>query len=423
MKKSNPIHMLKFIPLSVLLCFMLPCMMDAQFTLSGEFRPRTELNHGYKTLAVEDQDASLITTQRTRLNGMFKNEYVLTKLVLQDVRQWGSQAQLVKNEDMAVSIHEAWAEVLFNEEFSLKAGRQEVIYDDHRIFGSVGWAQQARSHDMFLFKYKGEWDIHAGFAFHQNDELYNNHFNGDDAYKSMQFVWAHEEWDATMLSLLFLNNGIGDPKDPADNQTQSTRYSQTFGGRFVTGLDAVTVAANAYLQTGKDGSDRDLSAYNVMLEVSGKISEQTGITGGFEILSGTGYDEDNDKNKSFSPFYGTNHKFNGFMDYFYVGNHLDRDEGLVDIYAKVTHKVDKLTFGGHIHYFATAAKQSANADKGLGTEIDLSLEWAFKPMVDFSFGWSTMFASENMQYLKGGDHEVFQQWAYVMLTVKPTFIK
>ena len=67
----------------------------AQFSLTGEFRPRTEFNHGYKTLASENQDWSIPTTQRSRLNLMFQKDIVKTKLTLQDVRYWGSQAQLV----------------------------------------------------------------------------------------------------------------------------------------------------------------------------------------------------------------------------------------------------------------------------------------------------------------------------------------
>ena len=125
-----------------------------QFSLSGEFRPRTEFSHGYKSLASPDQEASLFTAQRTRLNFDYKNDLYKVKLTLQDVRAWGSQKQLVSNEDFATSVHEAWAEVFFTEKISLKAGRQELVYDDHRIFGSVGWANQARSHDVALLKFK-----------------------------------------------------------------------------------------------------------------------------------------------------------------------------------------------------------------------------------------------------------------------------
>ena len=140
--------------------------LSAQFSLSGEFRPRTEVSHGYKSLASEDQDASTFTAQRTRLNFLYKAQGINTKLVLQDVRTWGSQAQLVGNEDYATSIHEAWAEVFFSPEFSLKAGRQELIYDDHRIFGSVGWAHQARSHDVAIFKYEQDVKLHLPILQH-----------------------------------------------------------------------------------------------------------------------------------------------------------------------------------------------------------------------------------------------------------------
>ena len=63
----------------------------AQFSLTGEFRPRTEVSHGYATLADENQDVSAFTSQRTRLNFNFSNEFIRTGIVLQDVRYWGNQ--------------------------------------------------------------------------------------------------------------------------------------------------------------------------------------------------------------------------------------------------------------------------------------------------------------------------------------------
>jgi hypothetical protein len=179
--------------------FFLP-EVRAQFTLSGEFRPRTEFSRGYKSLAVEDQNMSTATAQRTRLNAIFSTEAVKAKLVLQDVRYWGSQPQLVANEDFATSVHEAWAEVKLAENFSLKAGRQELVYDDHRIFGNVGWAHQARSHDLALFKIENEIKLHFGIAHHENANITNNFYNGPDAYKNMQFLWFNQTWEKTGLS-------------------------------------------------------------------------------------------------------------------------------------------------------------------------------------------------------------------------------
>ncbi len=385
----------------------------AQFSLTGEFRPRTEINRGYKTLASENQNAATITTQRSRLNFIFNTESIKTKLVLQDVRRWGNQKQLVGNEDFATSIHEAWAEVFFTTDFSLKAGRQELVYDDHRIFGNVGWAQQARSHDLALLKYEKDVKIHLGIAHHENGNITDNIYDGPDAYKDMQYIWFNNKWENSSLSLLVLNNGVPVMED----NEQVNKYSQTMGGHFTIALKPVKLASNFYYQTGTHSSGKDISAINFLVEAS----IIAGFTLGFEHLSGTAYNE-TEKLKSFTPFYGTNHKFNGFMDYFYVGNHIG-SVGLHDVYLKYKYVKNKIGLNAHIHYFGAAAEIADGADSYLGTELDLSASWAVKPMAKIIVGYSTLFASESMEILKGGDSSVGQHWAYVMLSVTPAFIK
>lgn len=110
------------------------------------------------------------------------------------------------------------------------------------------------------------------------------------------------------------------------------------------------------------------------------------------------------------------------MDYFFVGNHIG-DVGLNDIYFKYKYTKDKFGFNADLHYFSAAADISADADKYLGTELDLSASWAVNPMAKISAGWSMMFAGDSMEILKGGDSSAGQHWAYVMLSVTPSFIK
>lgn len=386
---------------------------SAQFNLSGEFRPRTEFSHGYKQLAKEDQNTSTITNQRSRLNVQFKNELVNSKLVLQDVRLWGSQAQLATNEDYAVSVHEAWAAVYFSPDFSLQAGRQELVYDDHRIFGNVGWAQQGRSHDVALFKYEKGVKFHLGIAHHENANITNNFYDGPDAYKDLQFVWLNKTWNKNSLSLLALNNGV----PVMEGTEQVSRYSQTVGGRFSTALKSVSLAANLYYQTGKMVTGREISALNFLIEASVK----NGFTAGYEYLSGNSYDK-TDKNYAFTPLYGTNHKFNGFMDYFFVSNHIN-SVGLNDAYLKYKYTKNKFGLNADLHYFASAGKISATADKYLGTELDFTLSYKVNDLASLSGGWSVMVAGESMELLKGGSRNAGNSWAYLMLTVTPTFIK
>jgi hypothetical protein len=397
----------------------------AQFSLTGEFRPRTEFNHGYKTLAYEDQDWSIPTTQRSRLNAMYNHELVKTKLTLQDVRYWGAQAQLVNNEDYAVSVHEAWADVELAKNFSVKAGRQELVYDDQRIFGNVGWAQQARSHDVALFKFEKDFKIHFGIAHHENSNITNNIYDGPDAYKNLQYLWFNKTWNKNSLSLLFLNNGV----PFMESQTKEVvKYSQTLGGRYVVELENVSFSTNFYYQLGKNVTTiypsatvlnvvRDLSAFNFLFEATIKNN----VTLGFEQLSGTDYNKKS-KAKSFTPFYGTNHKFNGFMDYFYVGNYIN-SYGLNDVYLKYKFSKKKISLNADLHYFATAGKISEDDSNSLGTEIDLTFTYKVHDIAALSAGWSTMFATESMELIKGGDRNAGNHWAYIMLSVTPTFIK
>lgn len=386
---------------------------NAQFSLTGEFRPRTEFSHGYKSLAKLDQDMSTLTSQRTRLNFAFNTEWIKTKLVLQDVRNWGNQAQLVGNENYATSVHEAWAEVFFTPEFSLQAGRQELSYDDQRIFGNVGWVQQGRSHDVALLKYKKAFTAHFGIAHHENDTITNNYYNGPDAYKDLQFLWINKTWKSNSLSFLFLNNGV----PVMEGTDQVSKYSQTMGGRYSRKFDKLTLASNLYYQTGKHKNGKDISAMNFLAEATLKMA----LTAGYEYLSGNSYDK-TDKINAFTPLYGTNHKFNGFMDYFYVGNHIN-SVGLNDVYLKYAWSKKKFSINTDMHYFASAGTVKEGADKYLGTELDLTFSYKVSDMALLTAGWSSMVASESMELLKGGDSSASNYWAYFMLTVTPSFIK
>jgi hypothetical protein len=347
------------------------------------------------------------------LNIDYINEYVKAKFVLQDVRTWGNQAQLVGNEEKAISVHEAWAEIILSKQFALKLGRQELVYDNHRVFGNVGWAQQGRAHDIALLKYKTSFDLHFGLAHNENTNRTND-FYETASYKDMQFVWINKKIETTSLSFLFLNNGVPQTTLVGDNITeQKTKYSQTIGSYIKHVKDDFTIDLSLYFQTGKDVSDKDISAYNIGFNLGYKFSENLSATIGVEILSGTAYNE-TDKNKSFNPFYGTNHKFNGFMDYFYVGNHIN-SVGLVDNYLKIKYKHKKFSTQLHTHYFLSQADINSTADKDLGIELDFTASYKLNKSVNLSAGYSQIFGSENLQILKSGNKSESSNWAWLMV--------
>jgi len=403
-----------------LLFLTISCFVSAQeLDVSAEFRPRFEYRHGFKTLAPEGSDAATFVSQRSRINFKYGSEKLNTFISFQSVRVWGDEATLSTNDANAVSIHEAWAQAFLSPKFSLKIGRQEIIYDDQRIFGSVNWVQQARRHDALIAIYRPNDTsrLDFGLALNENSEsLFSQDYLANNN-KAFQYLWYHTSFENASLSLLMLNNGLAFD----DNGEQKVDYNQTIGSRFTYGKHKFKADASLYFQTGKI-ADVDLSAYNVAANMYYKLSSTLNAGIGAEYLSGTDMDASSTKLKSFSPWFGTNHKFNGWMDYFYVGNH-GKSVGLVDISASLKYNKDKFSFAIMPHIFSAAASVVNGAgvemSDGLGTEIDLSFGYKVASNITFQVGYSQMFATETMEVLKGGDHNATNNWGWAMFVFKP----
>ena len=411
----------------------------AQLKMSAEFRPRAELRHGYKSLDTDADKSAFSITQRMRLNVGYTMDKLKFGVSLQDVRVWGDvpQQNTTSSATNQLMLHTGWAEHSFTNAISVKIGRQELNYDDARILGNADWAQQARAHDLVLFKYEKDFKLHIGAAFNQDAEK----MKGTDYaladltknYKTMQFAWFNKKVNDLNVSVLILNNGMQNKSTDA-TPVYKIAYSQTVGTRLVYDKGANSVAGAFYSTMGKDITLRKMSAYYASLAITNKINDNWGAGLGWELLSGTSQvdkknDPSNYTNKSFSPLYGTNHKFNGAMDYFYVGNHAN-SVGLNDLYASITYKKGKFNAGITPHYFQAASDvidpsvAGGTMAKGLGTEIDLYAGYKLSDNTQVSGGYSQMFGTKTLQQLNGGgDYKATNNWAWLMITFKPEFLK
>lgn len=391
-----------------------------QIGISAEIRPRFENKHGYKTLLNTNQEGSNFISQRTRLNLIFAQDNLKMGVSFQNVRVWGDVSTLSAN-DKANSLHEAWAQYLVSDQFSLKFGRQEIVYDDSRIFGNVGWAQQARSHDAVLakFSFKNNSKLDLGFALNSDsqsgaDILYSN----AAGYKTFQYAWYHTQLKNVGLSLLALNTGVEFLETATE---QKVNYSQTVGGRATYKKGNFNFDASTYFQSGKLYAKSISSTYfggNVKYKASNLFS--VGLGG--EYLSGKDTNDTSSEIKSFNPIFGTNHKFNGWMDYFYVGNHLG-NVGLIDIYATIAYKKDKFSAKLVPHIFSSAAdiyNGTTKMDTSLGTEIDVTIGYKISKNINFNAGYSKMYGTASLEHLKGGDSNENNSWGWMMFTFKPT---
>lgn len=159
---------------------------QAQFSLVGQVRTRTEIRNGLGNLAPKDAKAAAFTSQRTRLTFGYKWDRVTFQTAIQDVRVWGQDAATINNTDgNRLMVHEAWAEVMLAnsadtaikfkpiQNLSLKIGRQELVYDDVRLLGNLDWLQQGRRFDAALLKAQHlGWSLDLGAGLNQNTDAF-----------------------------------------------------------------------------------------------------------------------------------------------------------------------------------------------------------------------------------------------------------
>lgn len=403
----------------------------AQFTIDGEFRPRTEYRHGYGTLIAKEADPGYGISTRARLNFGFKKDSYSFYMSLQDVIVWGENRQILpKDLNNSFSVFQAWAQIDFSEKWNTKIGRQVLSYDDQRIMGGLDWAQQGRNHDAILIKHKKEdFILDLGFAYNQDYDNISgfqsvgNAYNttGFFSYKTMLYGYAKKTWTNFSASLLVLNNGFQNFEQDGVTADGISNL-QTFGTHLNYKKGKFGANSNIFLQTGeRQGEINVKGAYLASLDLSFKASEKIGLGIGAEMISGN--DADEGATGAFFPLYGTNHKFNGFMDYFYVGNHAN-SVGLIDIHLggtfdfnqKSSLLVKVLNFSGE--------QALPSGAKALGTELDIVYTHKFKGFL-IKGGYSQMFANDGMYELKGLEKDLAastQNWAWVMLVLKPKIL-
>lgn len=383
-----------------------------QFELSGQFRPRAEFRQGFKELFGEEASPAFFIDQRTRLNSHFKNEKIQFGLVVQDYRTWGNTSQLNLS-DNGLSIHEAWGKLILKYNCELKLGRQEIVFDNARIFGNVDWAQQGRKHDALLFTYQKKHNLNIGLAYNSaNASLTNTGYSISNNYKTLATVRQRLNFKNTSISLLFVNTGRNgsEPFRIYNEQTSGFYLSQKINSKF-------KLEAELYYQSGRNKSGEKKSAYMTSLNVKHQINDNFFYKIGSDLLSGHNYGE---ASNGFDPLFGTHHKFYGHMDYFYVGNS-HGNNGLQDHYITLGGKLKKSSAQLTTHYFLSNNPLN-NEEKNLGVETDLSVKCILNEYASLSGGYSIMIADENMRAIKQG-FDLINHWGWLMLDIKASFFK
>ncbi|MDO9551082.1 alginate export family protein [Rhodonellum sp.] len=409
----------------------------AQFNLDGQLIQRAEYRHGFNRLFPEGDKPAGFIAHRARLQASYKMESFDFYMSIQDIRTWGNTPQ-VKATDNFLSVHEAWVEAKLSQNWKVKLGRQELNYDNARFLGNLDWALQGRAHDFALVKYEKEnLKFHFGGGFNQDAQmLTGNIFTVPNQYKAAQMARVENKWGDFHFSTLIWNDGRQYVTTNAAGEIldEGIRYQQTIGLptlRYPIGN--TTLSAFYYHQLGTDVAGRNVNGFDLSAQVTHQITgaaqtdKRLRLTAGFEILSGTS-NNDLSKNRSFSPLYGTNHLFNGYMDLFYVGGTHETNVGLQDYFLRSRYDFGPRFFlqtDGHLFYSQADVYRANGAgekmDKFFGTELDLSLGFILNDAISIQGGYSQFFHTDTFEMIqKRGALSDNQNWAYLMLIFRPT---
>ena len=390
-----------------------------EFEASLQLRPRFEFRNGYKTLLNEHQDPASFVSQRSRLMLNYEDTPLRLKFSLQNIRVWGDVPTMTTADNNGIAVFEAYGDYFIAPELKVRVGRQVLSYDNQRIFGEVDWAQQGQSHDALLLTYLPATSqrLDLGFALNSNAENLVEIPYSVNNYKAMQFAWYHLEYGTSGLSFLVANTGFD---SGIVGENRKTEYLQTFGSYFRFSKGSFSGDLGGYGQTGKRNS-RTVEAFYAGANLNYKIDSNWIMGIGGEYVSGTDLNDNTGKNYSFTPLFGTNHAFNGFMDYFYVGNH-QNSVGLVDGYAKLSYINGRLGMSAVPHIFYAEGEiigSEGENDLFLGTEVDIMANYRIHKDVSLNLGYSQMFGTPSMEVLKGVDSSRVQNWAWIMLSFHP----
>ena len=424
--------------LFLILLAVLPLLARAQentFSVDADYLTRGEIRRG-GIYVTEDGDAlnSRFILSRTRLGASYSRDWLSARLTAQHADTWGSSA------GNSLSMNEAWVKAQFPVGFFAQLGRQRLSYDDQRIFGADDWSMTGYSHDGLKLGFeRAGHKVHLFGAYNQDvsniDQGGTRFSGGIQPYKSLASLWYHYDIPKTGIgaSLLFVNMGL------EDNMVYIGEEPKTcFQQLAVTFLSwkpkHFGLEASYYHQWGKSNGGIPLNAWMASAKAMATPSEHWSFRAGYDYLSG---EEDfpipgegdiglvrHEIVRGFNSLYGSNHKFYGAMDFFYVSTYVNGfTPGLQNLYAGVSWTpVKPLSADAAYHFFSTAVPVQ-DAKQALGHEVELQLTWTIIPSVSLSAGYSFMQGTGTMSVLKRSTQNNRLHWGWLMLNVTPTFFK
>jgi len=335
--------------------------------LKGQVRPRYEIAD-VKDNGLEKGQAFTVRTHLSVTAGLLEVEGLSATLGIQTINNLGytnyslpstsPKKYDVVNDPQAAMLSEASVDYKVGKT-AIHAGRSQLNLDNQRFIGTVGWRQLERSYDT----------VSATNTDIENLEVMAAYLYG---YAGVGGTTTTE----TSSAFLHAKYKVMDELTITAYDYMMASQNDTIG-LALTGnaaLEGVKLDYRAEYAIQKDPTlefrvenvKADATYYN--LDLGANIS---GILAGvnYEVMSGS----DGASKTTFNPAFGTNHKFNGWADVFYVGN-AGPSGGLKDANVRLGYAAKgfgKVLAVYHDFQSDVAMAAASGTTNNLGSEIDV----------------------------------------------------
>jgi len=442
----------------------------ADIKFSGQLRPRFEYQERNVNV---DTDANLVVDGRVRLNALANIDDKTSAFIqMQAIQSFGSSQTnsiggtrsptAANDNDASMGVHQAFFTLkdFFGTSADLRFGRQEIIFDGHRIFGDTLWTAGEQSHDAIRLTHsEGNHTLTYAYSRAVNTDASEGSNNTTDHDSNLNVHVAHAQFKGVMggnLSVQF-SAILDDRNDTSASSQDNDIY--TLGFRQAGKMGGIKYRGEFYYQWGDSeshgsGFDHEAYMYGVRVGKGFGGSMKPSLTLWFDYLSGTSQsDLSSSQVSTFDTVFDTGHKFYGFADYWLnigaagrngsVLNDQLSGLGMMDIAIKgALSPAPNWKLGAHLHFFYTAEDAYNNTssitqastfssknvgENHLGEELDITLTHNYNPSTNIVFGYSHFFVDDLMEDVNhrfrgnaadgvddGGDAD----WAYIMLDMQ-----
>lgn len=412
---------------------------EKTFLVDLQMKTRAEYRNGYGNIPADNSVASAFVNQRSRLNLEYKQGNTFNAVLsLQDARVWGSHDP--RGLDGTIQLFEGYVEPYITPNFSVRIGRQRLVYDNQRLFAENDWRINGASHDAVNFRYKkNKLSTEFAAAFNQTAE---RNFGTDFTPTELSITPANgtaSTWSSyKALAVHYLKYDLNPHisittiiasdayQDAVSKEQNYWRF--TYGGRLEYKSKQWYATANSYLQSGRNSSGKTIQSWYLQPELKYSTRNQFAVRLGAEILSGNN-GTIGDVDHSFVPLYGVAHRFNGFMDLFIKFPSDVSNAGLVNPYLFFTKTISpKFDIGSNSHLFYTQRQFKTTANepmtKFMGYEHDLVFTYKPNSYTHLESGFSVALPTETMTAVKKtGNPDRVATWAYLQVKFTPRLFK